>query len=127
MVIVPMKEVKLVVEVDDLDLGIRDVAFEAKMFNRYGTFDHITNKNMENPCYAYLHCDLLDRATQTTIILKVKSPYIEMHEQHLQNSMFVKVKIFHIESKFKKGFEKDNIHVVITIESSTIVLSIPTF
>jgi len=25
--------------VDDLDFGIKDVAFEAKVFNRYGNFD----------------------------------------------------------------------------------------
>jgi hypothetical protein len=39
MVVVPMKEVKLVVIVDDLDFIIKDVAFEAKVFNRYDTFD----------------------------------------------------------------------------------------
>jgi hypothetical protein len=77
MVIVLMKETRLVVMVDDLDFGIRDVAFEAKVFNRYGTFDQIANKSMENPSYTYLHCDLLDKAALTTITLKVKSPYIE--------------------------------------------------
>jgi hypothetical protein len=39
MVIVPVKEVKVVVAVDDLDFGIKDVTFEAKVFNKYGTFD----------------------------------------------------------------------------------------
>ncbi len=39
MVIVPMKEAKIVVVVDDLDFGTKVVAFEAKLFNRYGTFD----------------------------------------------------------------------------------------
>jgi hypothetical protein len=34
-----MKEGKLVVVVDVLDFGIKYVAFEAKHFNRYGTFD----------------------------------------------------------------------------------------
>jgi hypothetical protein len=38
---------------------------------------------MEDPTYAYLHCDLLDKAALPTITLKVKLPYIEMHEQHL--------------------------------------------
>jgi len=28
-----MKEVKIVVVVDDLDFGIKDIAFEAKVFN----------------------------------------------------------------------------------------------
>ncbi len=80
---------------------------------------------MEDPCYAYLHCDLLDNLT--IITLKVKSPYIEMHEQNLQKIMFVKVENFGIESKSKRGCEKGDMHVVITIESTTIVSSILTF
>jgi hypothetical protein len=75
-----MKEVKLIVVVDDLDFRIKDVTFERKVFNRYGTFDRIANKSMEYPSYAYLHSDLLDKATLITIILKMKSPHIEMHE-----------------------------------------------
>ncbi len=51
--IVPMKEARLIVAMDDLDFGIRDVAFEAKVFNRYGTFDRITNMSMEDLNYAY--------------------------------------------------------------------------
>ncbi len=50
-----------------------------------------------------------------------------MHEQHLQKCMFVKVEFFCIESKSKRGFEKGDMHVIITIESTTIVLLIPTF
>jgi hypothetical protein len=38
MVIIPMKEAIVVVAVDDLDFGIKDVVFEAKMFNKYSTF-----------------------------------------------------------------------------------------
>jgi hypothetical protein len=73
--IVLVKEVKLVVAVDDLDFEIRDVAFDTKVLNRYGTFDQIVNKSMEDPCYAYLHCDLLDKAVLTTITLRVKLFY----------------------------------------------------
>jgi len=127
MVVVLVKEVKLVIVVDDLDFRIRDVTFEAKVFNRYGTFDQIVNKNMEDPSYAYLHCDFLDMATLTTITLKVKLPNIEMCEQYLQKGMFVRVEFFYIESKFKKGFEKGDMHVVIIIESTTIVSSIFAF
>jgi hypothetical protein len=39
MVVVPVKEVRLVVAMDHLDFKIKNVTFEAKMFNRYGTFD----------------------------------------------------------------------------------------
>jgi hypothetical protein len=35
MVFVLMKEVKLIINVDDLDFRIRDVTFEANVFNRY--------------------------------------------------------------------------------------------
>jgi hypothetical protein len=41
--------------------------------------------------------------------------------------MFVRVENFGIESKSKKGCEKGDMHVVITIELTTIVSSIPTF
>jgi hypothetical protein len=54
--VVPMKEVRLVVEVDDMDFKIKDATFEGKMFNMHGTFDQIANRSMEDPSY----CDLLD-------------------------------------------------------------------
>jgi len=60
MVIIPMKETILILTMDDLDFGIRDVTFDAKVFNRYDTFDRITNGIMEDLGYAYLHYDLLD-------------------------------------------------------------------
>ncbi len=47
--------------VDDLNLGILNVAFKTKMFNKYGTFDQISNESMKISIYAYLHCDLLNR------------------------------------------------------------------
>jgi hypothetical protein len=65
---------------DDLDFKIKDVAFEAKVFNKYGTFDQITNGSMENLGYAYLYCDLLDWVALTTVTSRVKSHYIKMHE-----------------------------------------------
>jgi hypothetical protein len=125
--VVPMKEVKLIVAVDDLNFGIRDVAFWAKMFNRYGTFYRITNRSMEDPNYVYLHCDLLNKVALTIITLRAKSSHIEMHKQHLHKRMFVKVKSFGIESKSKMGFEKGDMHVVITIDSTTILSSIHAF
>ncbi len=41
--------------------------------------------------------------------------------------MFAKVNFFGIKSKSKRGFEKGDMHVVITIESTTIVSSILAF
>jgi hypothetical protein len=101
MVIILVKKAQLVIVVNDFDFGIKDV-FETKVSNRYGTFNRIANKSMENMGHAYLYCNLLDKAIWTTIILKVKSPYINMHGQYLQKGMFVKVKNFNIESKSKR-------------------------
>jgi hypothetical protein len=86
-----MKETRLVVAVDDLDFGIKDLAFEAKVFNKYGTIDQIANMSMVDLDYTYLHYDLLDMVTLTTITLRMKSHHINMHEQHLQKGMFVRV------------------------------------
>jgi hypothetical protein len=127
MVNVPMKETKSIVVVDDLDFGINDVAFETKVFNKCDTFDRIANKNMDDSGYVHLHCDLFDMATLTTITLRVKSPYINMHEQYLQKGMFMKVEIFAIESKSKRGFKKGDMHIVITMNSITIMSSIFSF
>jgi len=69
----------------------------------------------------------LDKETLTIITLKVKAPYIDMHEQYLKKDMFVKVNNFDIESKFKKGFGKDDMNVVIPVESMTIVSPISAF
>jgi hypothetical protein len=57
MVVVLVKEARLIVTMDDLDFRIRDITFDSNVFNMYGTFDQIANMSMENPCYAYLHCD----------------------------------------------------------------------
>jgi hypothetical protein len=45
----------------------------------------------------------------------------------MQKDMFVKVENFGIESKSKRGFEKGDMHVVITIESMTIMSLITIF
>jgi hypothetical protein len=94
--IVLMKKNWLIIAVDDLDFEVKDVAFEANMFNRDSTFYWIANKCMEYQCYAYLQCDLLDRVALTIIIFKVKSLHIDMHEQYLQKYMFMKAKNFDI-------------------------------
>ncbi len=53
MVVVLVKEAQLIVAMDDLDFGIRDVEFEAKVLNGYSTFDRIANRSVENPAYAF--------------------------------------------------------------------------
>jgi hypothetical protein len=104
----------MVVAMDDLNCEVRDVAFEANVFNAYSTFDHIAKKSIKDLGYAYSHCELLNKATLTTIMLKIKSPHIKMHEHFLQKNMYVRVEKFGIKSKFKSGFNKDDMTIIIT-------------
>jgi hypothetical protein len=84
---------------DDLDCEVWHVASEANILNRYDTFNHIVDKSLEGLHYAYLDCNLLNRATLIIVTLKMKSSYIKMHEHLLQNCMYVKVKNFGIKLK----------------------------
>jgi hypothetical protein len=79
MSIITIKEGRLVVVVNDLNFEIKDVMFEAKVFNKYGTFDRIAYRTMKDSRYTYLHCDWLDMAILITITFKVKSPHIQRH------------------------------------------------
>ncbi len=45
--IIVVKEAKLVVVVNDLDFGIKDIALQAKVFNKYGIFDQIAKRAWE--------------------------------------------------------------------------------
>jgi len=100
-----VKEARLVV-VNDLDFGIKDVAFQAKVFNKYGIFDQIAKKSMGDPSYTYLHCDLLDNVALTIVFLRVKLFHIKMMKNICKRACFVKVENFGIESKSKRSFEK---------------------
>jgi hypothetical protein len=56
MVIIIVKKIWLIIAMDDLDFEVKDVAFEANVFNRFGTFYWIPDKNREDWGYAYLQC-----------------------------------------------------------------------
>jgi len=45
--VIVTKEGRLRVGVGDLDIGVKDVVFEAKLLNKYGTFDQIVNRTMD--------------------------------------------------------------------------------
>ncbi len=84
------------------------------MFNAYNTFDHIAKKSLKDLGYPYLYCELLNKATLTIIMLKIKSMHIKMHGHFLQKNMYVKVEKFGIKSKFKSGFNKNDMTIIIT-------------
>ncbi len=48
------EKVWLIITMNDLDFEVKDIAFEANVFNRYGTFYWIATKSMEDQGYAYL-------------------------------------------------------------------------
>ncbi len=59
------------------------MTFEGLVSNRYGTFDHITKKTMDDLGYAYIYYELLDRVRLIMITLWVKSHHVQMHENVL--------------------------------------------
>jgi hypothetical protein len=97
------------------------------VFNRHGTFNHIVNKSLEDPSYVILHCNLLDNATLTTIVSKMKSPRMELHDHFLPKKHVCEGRKFWCRIKILKGFEKNDVPIIITIESMTIMFSIPPF
>ncbi len=82
---------------------------------------------MDDPGYAYLYCELLDRVGVIMITLRVKSPHIQMHENVFQQKLYVKVENFGIEVRSLRGFEKGDMPIILTGESTTIVSSITRF
>ncbi len=81
---------------------------------------------MNDPYYVYIYCELLDIISLTTITSRVKSPHIQMHE-NVQKRFYVKVENFGIEVRSWKGFEKGDMSIILTMESTVIVSSIKTF
>jgi hypothetical protein len=75
---------RLVVSVDDINEGSRDVAFEGKVLCRYRNWD--LNKEHK---FLYLLCDLIDTIGFTTITISVRNPQIEQHEAKLHVESFV--------------------------------------
>lgn len=110
---------RLVVSVDDLTEGTRDVAFEGKILSRYGNWD--PTKDVKHP---YLHCDLLDREGYTTITMSLVRPQIEQHEGKLNVGSFIRIENFGVASKSEKSFEKGDMPVVLKVQSTTSVTTI---
>jgi hypothetical protein len=77
---------KLVVSVDDINEGNRDVAFEGKVLCWYRNWDPSKERN-----FPYLHCNLIDRAGFTTITISVRNPQIKQHEVKLHVGSFVQI------------------------------------
>ncbi len=90
---------RCIISVNDLDCSVQDVAFEGKVLNRYGSYDQITKKLIDDPSYAYLYCELLGVIGLTTITLRVKSPHIRVHEQLFYRGFYVRIENFEIEAK----------------------------
>jgi hypothetical protein len=75
---------RLVVFVDDISGGSRDVTFEGKVLCSYGNWDPSKECN-----FPYLHCNLIDRECLTTITISIRNPQIEQHEAKLHVGSFV--------------------------------------
>jgi len=78
--IVIVQKTNKIVNVDDLDHGVHDVAFEGKVLNWYDNFDQIIHKFINEPSYACLYCEILNQIGLIMIILWIKSPHIRMND-----------------------------------------------
>jgi len=100
---IAMKEGRVLIVVDYLYFGIKDVAFEINVLNMYGTFDQNVNDHWKSKLHI-LHYDLLNRACLTTITLSVKSPHIKCMNNFYTRACMWRWNFFCIESKANKGF-----------------------
>jgi hypothetical protein len=110
---------RLVVFVNNINEGSRDVAFVGKVLCRYGNW----NPNKEHK-FLCLHCDLIDKAGFTTIIISVRNSQIEQHEEKLHVRFFVQIENLGISNKSEKSFEKGDMLVVLKVQSTTSVIVI---
>jgi hypothetical protein len=107
---------RMVVSVDEIMEGLRDVAFEGKVLNRYGNYD--STKVIE---FKYLHCDLVDRHGFTTVTLSVKEDQVRGHESKLRVGQIIRVENFGVVKKSAKSHEKGDLMYVLKVMSSTVV------
>ena len=107
---------RLVVSVDDISEGTKDVAFEGKILNQYGNWD--SSKVIK---HKYLHCDLIDRNDFTTVILNIHKDEIPRHEAKIRVGGFICIENFGVSKKSKKSHEKGDVPFVLKVQSTTIV------
>ncbi|KAG0595196.1 hypothetical protein M758_UG148100 [Ceratodon purpureus] len=107
---------RMVVSVDEIMEGLRDVAFEGKVLNRYGNYDF--TKVIE---FKYLHCDLVDSQGFTTVTVSVKDEEVRAHESKLRVGQIIRVENFGVAKKSAKSHEKGDLMFVLKVMSSTIV------
>jgi hypothetical protein len=75
---------KMVVFVDDISEGSRDVPFENKILSQYGNWN--PNKKLKFP---YMHYDFMDRVGFITFTVTVRISQIKHHEIKLHVGSFV--------------------------------------
>lgn len=116
---IAMKEARLFLIM--MDFGIKDGVFKTKVFNRYGTFDWITNESMKDLGYTYLHCEFVglgnfDHNHFDCEIASYKNAWTTFVKGYVCEGQ----KIWHL-IKIQKGIEKGDMHIVITIPLITIL------
>ena len=71
--------------------------------------------------FAYLHCDVIDRSSLTTMTMSLKSLEIEQHQTKFHVGLVLRIENFGIPLKSEKSFEKGDMRVAIKIESTIVV------
>ena len=125
------KASKPIISVTDIDENSRDVWFEGKILNRYGTFDFVRAGNSKrasgSSLYPYLHCDLIDRECLTTVTMTIAGDVIHHHEEKIKPGTYVRVESFGVKRKHVGGFQKGDMPFAILVLQNTQVVILPPF
>jgi hypothetical protein len=67
---------------------------------------------------------LIDRVGFTTITVNVRNLQIEQHKAKLHVGSFIQIENFGVSNKSEKLFEKDDMYVVLKVQSTTSIIVI---
>ena len=89
---------KAIIYVTDIEENLRDVWFEGKILNKYGTFDFVRAGNSKRAAksgfFPYMYCDLIDRECLTTVTMTIADDVIHHHEKNIKTRTYMRVESF---------------------------------
>ena len=106
---------KVVACMTNIDENCRNVCFESKVLNHYGTFDYLhsnnANKSLDSSTYIYLYCDLIDQECLTIITMTISENVVDHYEKKIHQGVYTRVENFDVRCKHSGGFQKETCHM----------------
>ena len=123
------KACKAVISIINIDENPRDMWFEERILNEYGTFDFVRSGNVKrasgsSPFY-YLYCDLIDQEGLTTIMMTIAGDVIHHHEKNIRLKTNMRVENSGLKRKHACGFQNGDMPFAILILQNTHVGVLP--